>query len=234
MKSALRAGALLATLGLAAAGPAFGQTTIDTGAALLPFPDFVVDQTFVVPTDPFLISLRFFAGWNRPAECAVPQYTVINGALVPLPETRYQCLTPAETGNFTGKVFDSGYHLVASAFMNASLLPDQYNPVTLVFAKALQAGQTYTMRIDGGSSSSLAVQSLYFGATTVPYADGTLEGDLTRDLAFKAVFGADPDATTVTPEPVSLALLGTGLLGLAGIARRRRRGAGERGGSAVS
>jgi hypothetical protein len=60
-------------------------------------------------------------------------------------------------------------------------------------------------------------QGLWFGGSYNVGVDGTYNDDLGDTL----VISGTPDAVTSTPEPSSIVLLGTGLLGFAGVVKKR-------------
>jgi hypothetical protein len=79
----------------------------------------------------------------------------------------------------------------------------------------------------GGAAELLKLAGMNYGTVNLSLydfyiPDGGLENTVRGDTSTPQTFiGMNPDPMTPTPEPSSLILLGSGLLGLAGVARRK-------------
>ena len=207
MRHTARGTTLLATLWLAGASAAAAQTTIavpsngaSVGCTSGPA-EFFCGQSFTAPaTDPVLQRFTFTLQTDDALTFelfALSGTTLVGPALLTLPFGPTAGTTPAP---LTFIAPAGGLALTGGATYAALI---HMNPAEGV-AFAARSGNAYA----AGSAMECAPPR-----TCLPSAD--------MDLAFSAVFGAA--APVVTPEPGAWALLGTGLLGVAGTRVRRRR-----------
>jgi hypothetical protein len=129
----------------------------------------------------------------------------------------------------------SGNDAVAISYMNGAGAGDSINDDTFQFTGTtyLVSGTTYTLTKDdaaflslNGGPNVLGASSLIdTAASDVTFSVGTT-GYYSFDLLYQevngppAVLSGNIGTTTVTPEPGSIFLLGSGLLALAGLVRR--------------
>ena len=95
-----------------------------------------------------------------------------------------------------------------------SLLPHQ--PFVVTSDPALATGESYTLFVD---PSKLSGPDSFFGLN-FNITDGDASGG---DVLRISSIQANAPVASVTPAPATLVLLGTGLLGIGGVVRRRRR-----------
>jgi DNA-binding beta-propeller fold protein YncE len=136
------------------------------------------------------------------------------------------------TGDASGAAFDnSGNLFILDTAADTLWLADKdtgvlYNPIPLStqlgrmagFAINPQTGEAWVA--DGGPTGTDKLYNLNLGTGELTMVGQTRFGGLTS-LTFMS---APVLAAAESPEPGTLALLGTGLLGAAGMIRRRRRG----------
>ena len=134
---------------------------------------------------------------------------------------------------FKASIFHSSIGVGVASFVSAlTNIPGGTSASPFAFTPNISVvvGDQYSAVLDFGSSPAFAqsfvnFQNLDTYAGGSGYVNGTGPGgwnDFGRDMSFRAEFKAAADPGVV-PEPATLGLVGLGMVGLAGFARRRRR-----------
>ena len=117
----------------------------------------------------------------------------------------------------------NGTNTVGSALFQ-QMLTGPNSGVSFTPGITLSPGSSYLFLTTVTSETSVgrSTDNPFAGGQFVICTAGTCSGNATDDMTgFSVTFGAAP--VTTTPEPSSMALLGTGLVGLVPMVRRRRR-----------
>jgi hypothetical protein len=183
-------------------------------------------QLITAPTDASV--LKQFSFWIARGSPDILFHAYVMGwdatSTRPTGSILYESPAVAGTGSsfFTQFTFEPG-HLQLSP-----------NQVYALFLSPLRYARTNALGPYG--EVAFKASESYAGGQAVVFENGGYNTDLAlelqrsewvvapggRDLTFEAQFGAD--VAHVTPEPMSIVLLGSGLGALAGFARKRRKG----------
>jgi predicted outer membrane repeat protein len=125
-------------------------------------------------------------------------------------------------GNFPGTSLYSGSSMVNRTFLSTAGASSRYQYDFDVVDIALNAGYYWlSLNLEGHDYASWETAVFNTGDRIMQTHVNGQPGSYAHDVAYSLMQREDP--TVVTPEPVTLALLGSGLAGIAGAARRRRR-----------
>ncbi len=181
-----------------------------------------IGQSFTVPTlapalSSFSLSLtNAFDGANLRFSAYIYRFDAATRSLTGA--AAWSRATVAGSGNdfsFDLRTFDTGNVLLAPGSTYLFLLTTLGEAVAFPEAGNLLGAST----ADGYAGGALWASDAATNAAL--FAGGWSQVDGVADLAFTATF----TSATVVPEPATVVLVGTGLLALGGLARRRGRGA---------
>jgi hypothetical protein len=110
--------------------------------------------------------------------------------------------------------------LDANGFAFTDTQGDTSYDVDLAYSSSLGGYEAYTLDSDGMETDVLGTFSLTNSETTNAIAAAVAQAGTTAVFRYSFV---GQSVVAPTPEPSSVALLGTGVLGLAGVVRRRMR-----------